>query len=80
MISKLQHYQVDHTEPGISKEMYHIALKLIVVIDNIEKQEAALNSNLSESSAKTSILIFLPGLNEIDQMCERLEKVKETDR
>lgn len=60
--------------------MYHIALKLIVVIDNIEHQEAAVNMETGNNSQRTSILIFLPGINEIDQMCQRLEKVKEIGR
>lgn len=60
--------------------MYSIALKLVVVIDNIEKQEAASSLNTSANSAnKTSILIFLPGINEIDQMCKKLEQLNDSD-
>lgn len=53
--------------------MYNIALKLIYVIDNIEKHEAP------NEYYKTSILIFLPGINEIDKMCKKLEDINDTD-
>ncbi|XP_075146643.1 tudor domain containing 9 protein spindle E [Haematobia irritans] len=68
-----QNIQIDYTEPGISNEMYGLALKLIYVIDNIEKHETP------NASTKTSILIFLPGINEIDKMCKKLEEINETD-
>ncbi|XP_054743401.1 probable ATP-dependent RNA helicase spindle-E [Anastrepha obliqua] len=69
---------VDISDPGISKEMFNIALKLIIVIDNIEKQEAAVaidNGPLQQ----TSILIFLPGINEIEQMSSKLKLLSESD-
>ncbi|XP_011209559.2 probable ATP-dependent RNA helicase spindle-E [Bactrocera dorsalis] len=68
---------VDVSDPGISKEMYNIAYKLIIVIDNIEKQEASVSMDPS-SLPQTSILIFLPGINEIDQMCHKLESLSES--
>lgn len=61
--------------------MYTIALKLIVVIDNIEKQEVKLSLSTDNSvPVKTPILIFLPGINEIDLMCKKLEQLNETAR
>ncbi|XP_005191065.1 probable ATP-dependent RNA helicase spindle-E [Musca domestica] len=65
--------QIDYAEPGISNEMYGIALKLIYVIDNIEKHEAP------HAAYKTSILIFLPGINEIDKMCRLIEDINDID-
>lgn len=53
--------------------MYGIALKLIYVIDNIEKHEAP------HAAYKTSILIFLPGINEIDKMCRLIEDINDID-
>lgn len=59
--------------------MFNIGLKLVIVIDNIEKQEAFLNPEIQGSALQTSILIFLPGINEIDQMCRKLDQLNETD-
>uniref|UniRef100_A0A1A9WJJ3 Probable ATP-dependent RNA helicase spindle-E n=1 Tax=Glossina brevipalpis TaxID=37001 RepID=A0A1A9WJJ3_9MUSC len=76
----LTKFQPDYADPGISKEMYTIALKLIVVIDTIEKQEAALSlSTINSAPNKSSILIFLPGINEIDQMYKRIQELNKTD-
>ncbi|XP_055923260.1 probable ATP-dependent RNA helicase spindle-E [Eupeodes corollae] len=63
--------QIDYEEPGISNEMYQLALKLIIVIENIESHESSNNPN-----QKTSILIFLPGINEIDRMDKKLETIQ----
>ncbi|KAI8129774.1 putative ATP-dependent RNA helicase spindle-E [Lucilia cuprina] len=72
--------EIDVTEPGISPEMYRLVLKLIIVIDNIEKQEVALSLNSQTNAANsTSILIFLPGINEIEQMCKRLELLNNSE-
>lgn len=61
--------------------MYNLALKLIIVIDNIEKQDAAFNPDPDiDENNKKSILIFLPGINEIDQMCKKLDQLKDTDK
>uniref|UniRef100_A0A1A9UTM0 Probable ATP-dependent RNA helicase spindle-E n=1 Tax=Glossina austeni TaxID=7395 RepID=A0A1A9UTM0_GLOAU len=74
-------FRPDYADPGISQEMYTIALKLIVVIDNIEKQEVKLSLSADNSvPVKTSILIFLPGINEIDLMYKKLEQLNETAR
>lgn len=75
-----QNASISLQEPGISIEMYNLTLKLIIVIDNVEKQDYVFNadSNVDENN-KTSILIFLPGINEIDHMCKKLEQLNETD-
>lgn len=60
--------------------MYKLVLKLIIVIDNIEKQEVALSLNTHPNSGNsTSILIFLPGINEIEQMCKTLELLNNSE-
>lgn len=60
--------------------MYRLTLKLVIVIDNIEQQEVVLNSNSEPNSANSnSILIFLPGINEINEMCKTLEWLNNTD-
>ncbi|XP_061390701.1 probable ATP-dependent RNA helicase spindle-E [Musca vetustissima] len=72
--------QVALAEPGISTEMLHLALKLIVIIDNIEKQEASLNPDINDRTSKTSILIFLPGINEIEQMLRKIQLLCQAER
>lgn len=60
--------------------MYTLALKLIIVIANIEQQENALTLNSNPNSANNnSILIFLPGINEIEEMCKTLEFLNNSD-
>uniref|UniRef100_A0A1I8QEN2 Probable ATP-dependent RNA helicase spindle-E n=1 Tax=Stomoxys calcitrans TaxID=35570 RepID=A0A1I8QEN2_STOCA len=71
---------VELDRPGITTDMFHLALKLIVIIDNIEKQDAILNPNLDESSSKTSILIFLPGINDIEQMLRKIQLLCQTEK
>ena len=62
-------------------EMYNLALKLIIIIDNLEKQDDAfLIETDSNENDKKSILIFLPGINEIDQMYKKLLQLKNTDK
>uniref|UniRef100_A0A1A9W595 Probable ATP-dependent RNA helicase spindle-E n=1 Tax=Glossina brevipalpis TaxID=37001 RepID=A0A1A9W595_9MUSC len=70
---------VDFDNPGITLEMYNLALKLIIVIDNIEKQEANYNPNTCLDANRIAILIFLPGINEIDQMYNKLQRLNEAD-
>ncbi|XP_075145158.1 putative ATP-dependent RNA helicase spindle-E [Haematobia irritans] len=71
---------VELERPGISTDMYHLALKLIVIIDNIEKQEASLNPEFDEFASKASILIFLPGINDIEQMLRKIELLSQTNK
>ncbi|KAL9900670.1 putative ATP-dependent RNA helicase spindle-E isoform 1-T2 [Glossina fuscipes fuscipes] len=70
---------VDFENPGIDVEMYNLALKLIIVIDSIEKKEADFNPDSSMDANRIAILIFLPGINEIDQMYKRLEQLNDAD-
>lgn len=62
-------------------EMYGLALKLIIIIDNLEKQEDAfqIESDINGNN-KTSILMFLPGINEIDNMYRKLDRLKDTEK
>lgn len=68
---------MDLSSATISQEMYILAMKLLVVIDNIEKaeenQQQLLDKTTSPSSSSASILVFLPGLYEIDEMCRKIE-------
>lgn len=70
---------MDFENPGIDLEMYNLALKLIIVIDNIEKKQADFNPDSSLDANRVAILIFLPGINEIDLMYKRLEQLNDAD-
>ena len=62
-------------------EMYNLALKLIIIIDNLEKQDDAFRIETdSNDNNKKSILIFLPGINEIDEMYKKLVQLKNTGK
>uniref|UniRef100_A0A1A9X2C1 Probable ATP-dependent RNA helicase spindle-E n=1 Tax=Glossina brevipalpis TaxID=37001 RepID=A0A1A9X2C1_9MUSC len=71
-----KNFRPNYDDCNINEEMYTIAFKLIVVIDNLEKRLAASNSN-SSSSNNVAILIFLPGIHEILHMSKKIEKLKE---
>ncbi|XP_059618224.1 probable ATP-dependent RNA helicase spindle-E [Phlebotomus argentipes] len=64
--------------PDISPQMYTLAAKLVLACDKIEKREAQEAQEDENSPAKSdtsrSILMFLPGINEINQMHMELEK------
>lgn len=54
---------IDYKSPGIKEQMYEIAVQLISLI---------LQPLLSKGRAYTSILVFLPGINEIEELHKRL--------
>lgn len=55
--------------------MYIVAIKLLVDIDNIEKAEEQkrLKDGKGNAAAPASVLVFLPGLYEIDEICRKIE-------
>ncbi|XP_058458626.1 probable ATP-dependent RNA helicase spindle-E [Malaya genurostris] len=55
---------IDYENPGISPEMYKLAAKLVFVCDRLLED----NDGEEKLSYKPSVIIFLPGINEIDQM------------
>lgn len=65
-----QDVTVDIAEPTISDEMYKTALKLCIIFDRLDKQEETVNP----SSTRSAILIFLPGIYEIDRMYKEIDK------
>lgn len=64
-------FTIDYEQPGISEQMYNIAAKLVVVCDHLKGQDFESESLLY----KPSIIIFLPGINEIEKMELALEKL-----
>nr|B3M383.1 RecName: Full=Probable ATP-dependent RNA helicase spindle-E; AltName: Full=Homeless [Drosophila ananassae] len=63
----------DGYQARIPDEAYKAAVKIILVVDNMERQ-AANQSEQSYDDAKSqgAVLIFLPGIYEIDNMAESL--------
>lgn len=65
----IQDLEVDYAKPDITSEVYRLALKLFVVFDNIDKKEVEISPNKSDDThIKNSVLVFLPGIHEIDRM------------
>ncbi|XP_029973303.1 ATP-dependent RNA helicase TDRD9 [Salarias fasciatus] len=64
-------------EPFISEEMYNLAINLIQSFDEMEGKDtsAAAKDGATASSERGSVLVFLPGLNEIYYMQEALAKL-----
>uniref|UniRef100_A0A8C5Q3T8 ATP-dependent RNA helicase TDRD9 n=1 Tax=Leptobrachium leishanense TaxID=445787 RepID=A0A8C5Q3T8_9ANUR len=56
-------------EPCISKEMYDVATYLIQYFEDLEREEQVKKS-LKSNTEPNSVLVFLPGLNEINYMHE----------
>ncbi|CAH0400477.1 unnamed protein product [Chilo suppressalis] len=64
--SILQQSQPNRQQPGIATEMYHLVIKLVNAFEHIDKQE---DSYVDRSEAELpSVLIFLPGINEIEEL------------
>ncbi|XP_077122732.1 ATP-dependent RNA helicase TDRD9 isoform X1 [Ranitomeya variabilis] len=58
-------------EPGICKEMYELAASLIHLFDDMEKEEQREKQRCPRTAAEpNSVLVFLPGLYEINYMHE----------
>ncbi|XP_028923681.1 ATP-dependent RNA helicase TDRD9 isoform X2 [Ornithorhynchus anatinus] len=66
-----------HDEPMITKDIYEVAISLILFFDDLEMQE---NGDPTKSSSRflperSSVLVFLPGLAEINHLLELLTNV-----
>ncbi|XP_029453911.1 ATP-dependent RNA helicase TDRD9 isoform X2 [Rhinatrema bivittatum] len=59
-------------EPVISKEMYEVAVSLIQLFDDLEKEKESEKQNRCSVAQPNSVLVFLPGLAEINFMHELL--------
>lgn len=65
-------FTIDYENPGISSHMYTVGAKLVLVCDRIVEKDARDEANLVY---KPSVLIFLPGINEIDRMESTLREM-----
>ncbi|EDW66733.1 probable ATP-dependent RNA helicase spindle-E [Drosophila virilis] len=64
--------------PGIGPEGYADAIKILLVIDNMERKAVGQSLQSYEEAKRTgSVLIFLPGINEIDTMADHITSVME---
>ncbi|NXW54040.1 TDRD9 helicase, partial [Eurystomus gularis] len=62
-------------EPVIALEMYEVAVSLIQSFDELEMKSDREKINSSVTSERGSVLVFLPGLNEINYMHSCLSNV-----
>ncbi|NXI95215.1 TDRD9 helicase, partial [Psophia crepitans] len=61
-------------EPVITRAMYEVAVSLIQSFDELEMKSNG-EKNLSVTSERGSVLVFLPGLGEISYMHSRLSNI-----
>ncbi|XP_035870118.1 LOW QUALITY PROTEIN: ATP-dependent RNA helicase TDRD9 [Phyllostomus discolor] len=61
-------------EPVITKDMYEVAVSLIQTFDDVDMRESGSKSGPGAQAAweRSSVLVFLPGLSEINHMHELL--------
>ncbi|KAL0869154.1 hypothetical protein ABMA27_007445 [Loxostege sticticalis] len=72
--SILQHSTPKGAEPAIAPEMYHLVIKLVNAFEHIDKQEE--NYGDRSEAELSSVLIFLPGINEIEELYNCLMDTK----
>lgn len=64
------------TEPGITDYGYDDAVKMLLIIDNMERKVAETSQQSYEETMRVgSVLIFLPGIYEIDTMTDHINNV-----
>ncbi|XP_055533952.1 probable ATP-dependent RNA helicase spindle-E [Wyeomyia smithii] len=68
---------IDYENPGISAEMYKVAAKLVFICDRLLESD---DDEEKVFTGKPSIIIFLPGINEIDHMYTNLIEMAEQSR
>ncbi|XP_034118566.1 probable ATP-dependent RNA helicase spindle-E [Drosophila albomicans] len=62
-------------EPGISPDRYGDAIEILLAIDNMERKAVGTSRQTYEESKRTgAVLIFLPGIHEIDTMAEHIRQ------
>ncbi|KAH8417162.1 hypothetical protein KR222_005196 [Zaprionus bogoriensis] len=67
-------------EPGIGPDGYGDATKILLVIDNMESKAVGTSQQSYEEAKRTgAVLIFLPGINEIQTMAEYINNVMEAN-
>ena len=73
---------MDASNPGIEQDAYELAALLVQQFDKVESNKLA-QAGLTEpeqAGKKGSVLIFLPGLQEIQDMENKLRQRANSDR
>ncbi|KAL5273653.1 TDRD9 family protein [Megaselia abdita] len=65
-------YNFNMSEPKIDEELYKIAVKLLYVCESLDLKENSIEIN----GFRSTVLVFLPGVNEIDNMEKYIESHK----
>lgn len=64
-------------DPIISEESYNIVVKLIHAFENIDKNERHVDESQDETDyTRPTVLVFLPGINEIEELHKKLTYTK----
>ncbi|GFO22452.1 ATP-dependent RNA helicase dhx29 [Plakobranchus ocellatus] len=69
---------VDEMDPGIHPGMYDMAVGLIKEFDLLEEKEQGKDTRTGFAPVRGTVLIFLPGYQEIRNMCDRVGPSKDT--
>ncbi|XP_069986926.1 ATP-dependent RNA helicase TDRD9 [Penaeus vannamei] len=59
-------------DPGISENMFKLACEIVKCFDHVERQEEGIRSAASFVKRRGAVLIFLPGLAEIEKLINLL--------
>lgn len=62
----IQDLTIDHGQPGICDEMYKIAMRLVVLTKRLDENDP------EQLTFLPAVLIFMPGINEINTFYEML--------
>ncbi|RUS84472.1 hypothetical protein EGW08_007768 [Elysia chlorotica] len=69
---------VDEMDPCVHPAMYDMAVGLIKEFDLLEEKEQGKDTRTGFAPVRGTVLIFLPGYQEIRQMCDRVGPYKDT--
>ncbi|XP_045135762.1 ATP-dependent RNA helicase TDRD9-like isoform X2 [Portunus trituberculatus] len=64
---------IDPDNPGVSEEMFKLAVEMVKCFDDLERQEHEISSKEFFQN-RGAVLVFLPGLAEIEQLVNMLAK------
>ncbi|XP_076060953.1 tudor domain containing 9 protein spindle E isoform X2 [Oratosquilla oratoria] len=65
---------IKYDDPNISAGMFNLATEMVKRFDNYERKEEGITGNSEFAKSRGAVLIFLPGLFEIEEMIISLRK------
>lgn len=71
LIVSAQLPEIREEEPGITELGYKVAVKLIKEFDGLEQH--------GKNTRKGAVLVFLPGINEIEELYNELHKTAQAE-